>query len=216
MFTTRRKAVMLLIFVLMLPADGFERAVGEQFPSEGKVRAVFDGDTVLLETGERVRYLGIDAPELGHNGEPSECFGEKAGEANSKMVLGKRVELRYDARKRDDYGRLLAFVFLSDGTCVNLELIKSGNAWVYGKAEGFGMLPVFLEAQCDAVKNRRGLWGACQVKPAAAYLGNKRTFVFHRSECELGREMSSRNRVRFMDRWVALNTGFSPCRVCKP
>jgi micrococcal nuclease len=216
MFTARRKAIILLLFALLLGAFCREQAGGLPLRSEGKVRAVFDGDTVLLETGEKVRYLGIDAPEIGHNGEPSDCFGEKAGEANSKMVLGRKIELRYDGRTQDKYGRLLAYVFSSDGTCVNLEMVKSGNAWVYGRAEGFGMMPVFIEAQRDAIKNRRGLWDSCDVKPAAAYFGNRNTYVFHRAGCEWGSDMSARSKVRFRDRWMALNMGFSPCRVCKP
>jgi micrococcal nuclease len=211
----RKKSVILLQCLLLVVAASVP-GISEERPYEGKVQAVFDGDTVQLETGEKVRYLGMDAPEVAHNGEPADCFGYAARRANSAMVLGKGVFLRYEGKDVDHYGRLLAYVFLADGTFVNLEMVKSGNACVYRTAESFGMLPEFISAQREAIKDHRGLWGACPVRPATVYLGNSHTFVFHRPECEYGREMSERNTTRFADRWSALSEGFSPCRVCKP
>ena len=210
------KITVTLLLCLLLTVTASISGISGNRPYEGKVQAVFDGDTVRLETGEKVRYLGMDAPEVAHSGEPADCFGYAARKANSAMVLGKKVFLRYEGTDADHYGRLLAYVFLADGTCVNLEMVKSGNACVYRTSEGFGMLPEFIRAQREAIMARRGLWGACPARPAAVYLGNSRTFVFHRQECEYGREMSERNTTRFADRWSALGEGFSPCRVCKP
>ncbi len=185
------------------------------FPRQGVVKAVFDGDTVLLETGQKVRYLGIDAPETAHDEEASDCFADEARKANSELVLGKKIILGYEGRKVDHYGRLLAYVFLPDGTCINLRFVESGHALVYATEERFGLFNKFMEAQRKAIKDRLGLW-ACPVEPASIYFGNRRTFVLHRPQCDLGRETSRRNRVRFNDRWSAFNQGFRPCRVCKP
>ena len=213
MAAIRKKTVILLLFFVAAASGS---GLSGNRPLEGKVQAVYDGDTVRLETGENVRYLGMDAPEVAHSREPADCFGDAARRANAIMVLGKKVTLRYEGETVDHYGRLLAYVFLPDGTCVNLEMVKSGNASIYRTVERFGMLPEFIRAQREAIKERRGLWGACPVKPAAAYFGNIHTFVFHRPECEFGREISALNRTRFPDRWAALDEGFSPCRACKP
>jgi micrococcal nuclease len=216
MFARRTAANVLVILALTTGAWGGSPAASGNLPKEGTVRFVADGDTVILETGEKVRYLGIDAPEVGHGGEPSECYGQESKKANSEMVLGKKVTLSYGRRTQDHYGRLLAFVHGPDGNFVNLELIKSGNAHIYRDNERLEFYPVFLQAQREAIGERRGLWGMCRVKPAAFYLGNRDSHVFHRPGCRLAREMSAPGRVRFADRWAALYKGYRPCRVCAP
>lgn len=210
-----------LCLILAAPAQAvyLSLAAGAaRLPSEAAVTFVCDGDTIVLEGGEKVRYLGIDAPETGHDGEPSGCYAQKARKANMGMVLGKRITLRRGIETRDRYGRLLAWVFLPDGTCVNIEMIRSGDAWVYRSGENadLEMFPTLLAAQRDAIANRRGIWGACSAKPARVYFANLKTYVFHRPECTLGRAISFRHRISFTDRLSAFSEGFSPCRVCKP
>ncbi|MEM5787238.1 MAG: thermonuclease family protein [Syntrophobacteraceae bacterium] len=216
MATKRLIAALLVISALLTADSGFSREKADRQRSAGLVKHVLDGDTIILDTGEKVRYLGIDAPEVSHDGEPSECYARKAKEANSRMVFGKRVTLRYASIPRDRYGRLLAYVIVPDGTCANLELVRSGNACLYTKGEQLEMLPDLMAAQREAIKQRRGMWEACRVKPSPFYRGNSNTHAFHRSWCPLGVRLSARNRTRFPDRWSALLEGFHPCRRCKP
>ncbi|MFZ2444972.1 MAG: thermonuclease family protein [Syntrophobacteraceae bacterium] len=215
--STRRVIALILFIPAIVAAASLGWAAGAgRVPSEAVVRFVIDGDTIVLDTGEKVRYLGIDAPEKGHGGESSDCYGRKARKANSGMVLGKKIMLRYDGEKHDRHGRLLAYVHAPDGTCVNVEQVKSGNAWIYTTPGRSEMFPELLKAQREAIGERRGLWGACPVDPAPAYVANRRSYVFHRPECRLGRKMSARGRTRLPDRWSALSEGFHPCRVCRP
>ena len=90
-------------------------------PSEAVVKRVVDGDTVELQSGEKVRYIGVDTPEKGENGY------DEATDFNRTMVEGKEVHLEYDERCRDMYNRLLAYV-CADGTMVNEELLREGHA----------------------------------------------------------------------------------------
>jgi len=90
-------------------------------PSEAVVKRVIDGDTVELESGEKVRYIGVDTPERGKSGY------DEATEFNRNMVEGKEVHLEYDQRCTDQYNRLLAYV-CADSTMVNEELIREGHA----------------------------------------------------------------------------------------
>lgn len=94
-------------------------------PVEGKykVTRVLDGDTIEIETGERVRYMGINAPEN------NERWGMTAKEFNEKMVSGKEVQIELDRLKIDNYGRVLAYVWV-DKKMVNEELLKEGLAKV--------------------------------------------------------------------------------------
>ncbi len=89
-----------------------------------KVKRVIDGDTLLLANGERVRLIGVDTPETKHPQKPVQRFGKEAYLFTKKMVEGKQVRLEYDWQRRDKYDRLLGYVYLSDGTFLNAEIIK--------------------------------------------------------------------------------------------
>ncbi len=96
------------------------------------VKKVIDGDTIQLESGETVRYLGIDAPEIIAKGGGSEFYAREAARYNKKLVFMKKVRLEFDVEKKDNYGRLLAYVFVKD-LFVNAELVKYGYAKAYIK-----------------------------------------------------------------------------------
>lgn len=91
------------------------------------VTRVIDGDTIELENGKRVRYLGINTPESVDPRKPVECFGKEASFKNKELVLNKKVVLEKDISEIDKYGRLLRYVYV-DNIFVNLELIKQGYA----------------------------------------------------------------------------------------
>ena len=175
-----------------------------------------DGDTIILESGERIRYLGIDAPEVAHDRVKADCFGEQAKELNSDLVLHQRVSLRYDREVIDPYGRFLAYVILPDGRCANLEMLRAGCACVFRTAQGFSRFEEFLSQQREALHKRKGLWGECSVTPAKSCLGNRGSYVFHRPECALGKKIAAESRITFADRWAGLEQGYRPCRYCKP
>jgi micrococcal nuclease len=185
-------------------------------PHSGKVVFVCDGDTVILESGERIRYLGIDAPEVAHENVKADCFGESAKKLNSDLVLHKRVSLQYDREVVDRHGRFLAYVILPDGRCANLEMLRAGSACVFRTPQGFRRSEEFLLQLREALHKRKGMWGECQVKPAKSCPGNRASFVFHRPECALGKRIVAPSRVTFADRWEGLGQGYRPCRYCKP
>src|SRR5574341_2058663 len=74
----------------------------------GRVKQVYDGDTVLLEDGRRVRYLGINAPEF------REPFYLKAKRFNESLVLGREIRLEFDVERADAFDRLLAYVYVGN------------------------------------------------------------------------------------------------------
>jgi micrococcal nuclease len=123
------------------------------------VQQVIDGDTVKLSTGERVRYIGVDTPELHHPRKPVEFYAREAKEFNRRLVEGKRVRLEFDVQRYDRYGRLLAYVYLEDGTFVNAELLRQGYAQLLTIPPNVKYANMFLELQRQARENRRGLWG---------------------------------------------------------
>lgn len=132
-------------------------------PPSGTVSRVIDGDTVELTSGERVRYVLLDAPETGSSSR--ECHGLEAREANRALVEGRTVELRYDTQCRDRFDRLLAYV-AADGREVNSWLVQQGHACVLRiPPNGAERLAEFQALERAAEAGRRGLWAECASNP---------------------------------------------------
>ena len=119
---------------------------------EALVVRVIDGDTIELADGSRVRYLGIDTPELG------EAYSSEATTRNKELVEGKIVELQPGKRDQDEYGRFLRYVYI-DGVFVNAELVAQGYAmaYIFDPDERYSQILVQLEQY--AKMRQRGLWG---------------------------------------------------------
>ncbi|MBI3611540.1 MAG: thermonuclease family protein [Nitrospirae bacterium] len=119
-------------------------------------RAV-DGDTIVLADKERVRLIGVDTPELHHPRKPVQYYAEEAYRFTQKIVEGKKVRLEYDWQRRDRYGRLLAYVYLPDGTFLNAELIRQGYGHAYTRYP-FKYLDEFRRLEREARETGKGLW----------------------------------------------------------
>ncbi len=180
------------------------------------VRWVIDGDTVVLENGVHVRYASINTPEIPHEDEPGEPFGQAAKRFNLKLVKGKTVLLEIAEEPRDRFGRLLAYVFLPDGTFVQEELVAQGLAFVCYLPPNLKYYDRLLKTERQALRKGRGLWGADLFRGEPYYLGNRRSRRFHRPGCPYGRKTSARNRVIFKDMKEAFFEGYCPCKKCRP
>jgi micrococcal nuclease len=112
-----------------------------------------------LGTGERVRYIGVDTPELHHPRKPVEAYAREAKEFNRNLVEHRAVRLEFDVERYDKYGRLLAYVFLPDGTFVNAELLRQGYANLLTIPPNVKYTELFVQAQRQAREGKRGLWG---------------------------------------------------------
>ena len=120
-----------------------------------KVTVVIDGDTIEIEGGETVRYIGIDTPET------DECYGPEATEANRELVEGKEVILIRDIENRGKYDRLLRYV-IADGRFVNAELVRLGYAEPRSYGESVMFQQVLTLFGRYAMEQKVGLWGQCQ------------------------------------------------------
>ena len=125
-----------------------------------KVTRVIDGDTIEIEGGERVRYIGIDTPETVDPRKPVQCFGIEASKKNKELVEGKNVRLEKDITDKDKYGRLLRYVYI-DNLFINLELVKQGFAFSYTYPPDIKYQAEILAAEAEAREANRGLWGVC-------------------------------------------------------
>lgn len=128
-------------------------------PQQALVQRVIDGDTVKLVSGESVRYIGINTPELHHPQKPVERYAREAKEFNRQLVEGKPVRLEWDAQRRDKYKRLLAYIYLEDGTFVNAELLRQGYAQTLTIPPNVKHADLFIQMEREARQAKRGLWG---------------------------------------------------------
>lgn len=165
----------LFLFILFSLASGFffslECAGVAPRYEDILVKRAVDGDTLLLENGERVRLIGIDTPEMhdsnklykdsrksGQDVEAIKELGRKAYQFTKNLVEGKRVKLEFDVERFDKYKRLLAYVYLKDGTFINAEIVKQGYASLLTIPPNVKYADSFLKLYHEARVDSRGLW----------------------------------------------------------
>lgn len=135
-----------------------------------RVERIIDGDTFVC-SGERVRLIGIDAPESRPNARLERqralgdaqvvlALGRRAKEFFSELLpLGTVVRLELDVQKRDRYGRLLAYVWLPDGRMANEVLLAEGYAMLLTIPPNVRYAERLRRAWRLAIEEQRGLWG---------------------------------------------------------
>ena len=139
--------VILLCFLLLLCGCSSP-------PDTAVVIRVIDGDTITVEGGYRVRYIGIDTPEVYPQ---SEAFGREALRANRRLVEGKEVHLERDVSETDKYGRLLRYVYVDD-TFVNVELVRQGLASAKAYPPDTKYQDYLEKMEAEAREAGRGIW----------------------------------------------------------
>lgn len=189
---------------------------------EAKITGVTDGDTLRVRLSslgvpDRVRLLGIDAPETG-TGERAERQCEKLGVDIDELHIlaristihlqwlcpkGAKATLRTTEKARDDSGRILAGVFIGD-LCVNKSMVERGFALVY---QGMSDWESYQDQELKARDALMGIWGTCEEQ---FYLASSRTY--HRPGCTSTRYAQR----RFQTIKEAKAAGLSPCSTCMP
>lgn len=185
-------------------------------PTAGVSAQVMDGDTIVLTDGQKVRYIGIDTPELGSTDPREVERARQAKQVNADLVQGAKLRLEYDVERYDQYNRLLAYVFLPDGRMVNTELVRQGVARVLLKSPNLRFRNEFIEAQRQAIAARQGLWQELPVAQEPHYVGNIRSYRFHRPSCPGAQAIAPGNRRLIKTPLEAYMEGYSPAKDCKP
>lgn len=176
---------------------------------------VIDGDTIILSDGQRVRYLGIDAPEREGKG-PAEFLAQESTRLNRRLVLKKEVRVVYGPERRDRYDRLLAYVFLNNGMFVNGEMVRQGLAQVLYHGPWMDRFDELLQLQREAIRESRRIWTKVLKESDDRYRGQIHTRRFHRLNCPLGKTIAPKNLIIYRSKKEAYWEGYSPCRTCKP
>jgi micrococcal nuclease len=199
--------VLLLLSFCLSPCQAKEQ--------EFLVSKVIDGDTVVLENGTTVHYAGVNAPRLRSKEGGAEFFAREAFRQNKRLVLLKKVRLEFDAEKKDREGRLLAYVWVKD-TFINGDLIRLGYARSAVAPPNVRYKDLFQRYEKEASARCVGLWQEGKAESESSYLGNKRTFAFHRPSCPQVAKIPEKNKIIFRNRTDPIQIGYVPCKKCRP
>jgi endonuclease YncB( thermonuclease family) len=176
---------------------------------------VVDGDTIELDNGKKVRFVGVNTPERGVEGYiTSKNFVQK-------LCLNKKVGLDIDDSKHTDkYGRTLAVVIV-DGRNLNEMLLKEGLAeimymppsefypynWADSSTHTADAYNTYSNTHSDKLSDS---------DDSGSYIGNSNSGKFHKSTCKWGQKTAKHNRVYFNSRNDAVSQGYVPCKACNP
>jgi micrococcal nuclease len=177
------------------------------------VKWVTDGDTIVLSTGQRIRYIGINAPEIDHEGQKAQPFAYEARSFNKDLVMSQQIILRFDAERYDQYGRTLAYIFRQDGEFVNARLVQEGYAFCLYRPPNVFYDKILLQAQRAAMASKAGLWRHWQ-EEKKRYIGNQISRRFHLPTCPLVQKIKSTHRITFSSKWDAFQAGYAPAKTC--
>jgi len=209
-----RSIFLLLLFSLFISVSCKKKS--QFFPEnliKVRVKKVLDGDTVILENGERLRYAGINAPELHTPKNVPHPFAFSAYKLNKKLAEGRTFYLELSFRKRDKYGRLLGELYFENGTTVSEIIVKEGLAFVCYYPGSSKYYKKYLPLQKKALKERKGIFSLLNKQPKGiVYVGNKKSKRFHHPACSKAKKI--KRKIYFKSLEEAFLKGYCPSREC--
>jgi len=202
-----------------------------------KVIRVVDGDTLEVEFNgktEKVRLIGVDTPESVHPDVSKNVpEGKTASEFTKSKLEGKEIELEFDVQERDQYGRLLAYVWYN-GEMFNKVLLQEGYARVATYPPNVKYVDEFTEIQKVARENNKGFWNNntfngevieddttssidnTSIKTEGKYVGSTESNKYHYPTCRYAEKIKEENQIWFDTIEEAEQQGYEPCGVCNP
>lgn len=124
-----------------------------------RVKTVYDGDTVVLEDGRKIRFLGINTPEVQHRDKPADAGGDEAKRWLTDKLKNAKVRLEVGVEETDKYDRTLAHLFTEKKDHINLQLVAAGLASVSIYPPELLYINELVKAQDQAEQAKLGIWG---------------------------------------------------------
>ncbi len=207
---TKAENVKFTLIVLLVVVKVF--FLCQQVHAEEKtiVKRVYNGNTIKMRDGTKVKYIGIDAPDK--KGLP---FYRMCKEANKKLVNKKEIVIKTDLLEKDENGKVLAYVYVGD-LFVNAELIRLGCALACNMPPNERYKDKFFSLQKAARKEKRGFWVFEDISAEPYYIGSKNKKEFHRPGCFHANHLDFDDRIILRTKEEALRRGFAQDWRCCP
>ncbi|MCL2381233.1 MAG: thermonuclease family protein [Treponema sp.] len=205
-----KKTIIGTVLLVILATQMFSQQTQSGL-TQATVLRVIDGDTIELAGGERVRFIGIDAPETGEPG------ADEATRFVRELVQGRTVWLEADGADRDRFGRLRRYVWIQQPTNTqDPDQIRRYQLNALLLQHGLATVMIIGSVRNEALF--RQLASARAFSPAApqqaTFIGNRNSLVFHTPIC--ASLPAPRNRIYFETRHDAIRSGYRPCQRCGP
>ncbi len=170
-YTFPASSLLLLSTLLLSTIAGISSSYAScntnHFDLSAKVKSIHDGDTIRLETDEKLRLIGINTPELGHDGQKPQPYSWEAKKQLTQLLHqhNNQVKLRYDVQKKDKYYRLLAHLYLNNGVSISEWLLEKGLATVLTVPPNIWQLSCYKAAEKRAQVAKLGIWSLPSYQP---------------------------------------------------
>ncbi|WP_051254556.1 thermonuclease family protein [Halobacillus kuroshimensis] len=155
-----KPVILLLLSSILITGCQLEQSASGDLETAVVTRVV-DGDTIRVEWNgaeETVRLLLVDTPETVHPDKPVQPFGQEASQFAKDTLTGKEVQLEFDGPERDKYGRLLAYIWISDTSFNELLLEKGLARYAYVYDPPYTHAGDLKEAEQEASDGEKGIW----------------------------------------------------------
>lgn len=181
------------------------------------VEKVLTGDQVQLNGGKILQYTGVQAPPLQSKIILVREYGQNSLAFNKELVEGKEIMIEWDSQIRNEYGRLLGYVFLKDGTFVNDRVLKSGHARPKAIPPNLRYAGLFRKSALEAERAKLGLWAKEANNPfiKSDYIGEKNSKIFYFPTSPELERIPESYLVHFRSRIEAIAAGYKPCATCR-
>ncbi len=170
----------IIVGTLLLPTVPVIACSPDRIDHQAKVKWVHDGDTVILESGEKLRLIGLNTPELGKDGKPDRPYALSARRTLQQLLKKHhyRIALRYDSDERDHHGRRLAHPYLPDKTSITAHMLRRGLAIALTVPPNDWNVSCYRDAESQARRKRLGIWSLPRYKTIKTerLTGNERGF----------------------------------------
>jgi micrococcal nuclease len=179
--TTRLLTRALFTSALVLLGPQVLACAPDHIDEEVTVSWVYDGDTVRLSDGRKLRFIGINTPELGHGKKPDEAFAQQATESLENVIRqsGQRLKIRYGGERKDHYGRTLAHVFTTESQSINALLLRKGLGAAISVPPNTWNADCYYQAERDARQKAVGIWEYRSLGPIESTLLPRDSLGFH-------------------------------------
>lgn len=217
-----KKWLILLLVLVLISCQQGEPANTQRTQLEGElnttlvettVSRVVDGDTIVIASGDKVRLILVNCPESVHPDERRNTpFGKTASDFTRSKLQGQTIFLEQDISDTDQYGRLLRYVYLEDGTFYNELLVKEGYAQLATYPPDVKYLEVIQAAESYAREHGLGLWA--EQGALEGYVGSINSDKYHLPSCKYVSTIKPKNIISFENEVKAEAAGYSPCSYC--
>jgi micrococcal nuclease len=212
---------LIAVFVggIFLSASAFaatDPAPVTQQPRYYTVAEVLTGDTFRLDTGTLLAYSSIAAPPLTHEDPRVREYGNQSAAFNRELILGKRIRVEFGSQIKNQDGVYQGFVYLEDGTFVNLKMIESGYAKLLVVPPNLQHAEELRRASTHARRDGSGLWEyENKIDRSFVFIGDQMTHKYHFAGCDALDRVPKAHLQRFDSSVSAKAAGFTFCKECR-